>query len=83
MTELKSGDIAIEVSEEFGDYREGLLDWKDCERLLAEYCTTVELSANAVDFVTNLKAELTQKADEVAVTTLPTKTPSPLMKKAN
>lgn len=65
MTELKSGDIAIAGSEEFGDYREGLLDWKDCESLLAEYCTAVELPTNAVNFVTNLKAELTQKAEEV------------------
>lgn len=65
MTELKSGDIAIVGSEEFGDYRAGLLDWNECEDLLDEYCTAIEFPTNAGDFTAQLKTELRNKAEEV------------------
>lgn len=63
--ELKSGDIAVTNSEEYGDYREGLLEWKDCENLLLEYCTEVELPTNASDFVFQLKNTLAETADKI------------------
>lgn len=65
MAELKSGDIAVEGSEEYGDYRDGLIDWDECQDSLSEYCLTVELPNNAVDFIANLKAELSKTAVEV------------------
>lgn len=63
--ELKSGDIAVVGSEEYGDYRDGLLDWTECEPLVEEYCTEVELPPTAAEFVSKLKAELASVADEI------------------
>lgn len=63
--ELKSGDIAIIGSEEYGDYRDGLLDWTECESLIEEYCAEIELPLTAQAFVAQLKTELTAAADEV------------------
>lgn len=63
--ELKSGDIAIIGSEEYGDYRDGLLDWQDCESLVGEYCAEVDLPATASEFVARLKKELSNSADQV------------------
>jgi hypothetical protein len=63
--ELKSGDIAIIGSEEYGDYRDGLLAWDECEPLLSEFCREVDLPANAADFVQKLKDELTLVAVEI------------------
>ncbi|MDQ2745742.1 MAG: DUF4158 domain-containing protein [Acidobacteriota bacterium] len=63
--ELKSGNIVVVGSEEYGNYRDGLLNWTECESLAGEYCAEVYLPANAVDFVARLKAELSTVADAV------------------
>jgi TnpA family transposase len=63
--ELKSGDIAIAGSEEYGDYRDGLLAWTECEPLIEEYCREVELPSNTINFIQKLKDELTETADEI------------------
>lgn len=63
--ELKSGDIAITGSEEYGDYRNGLLDWAECEPLVGDYCAELALPANARDFIVRLKEELSTVADAV------------------
>ncbi len=63
--ELKSGDIAIIGAEEYGDYRDGLLDWTECQSMVEEYCAEVELPSTAAEFVVKLKAELSAAADEV------------------
>jgi len=63
--ELKSGDIAIIGSEEYGDYRDGLLDWTQCQTLIEKYCSEIELPASASEFVALLKEELTAFAEEI------------------
>lgn len=63
--ELKSGDIAIEGSEEYADYRNQLLLWVECEPMVSEFCAEVELPENAADFVKRLKEELKNAAAEV------------------
>lgn len=63
--ELKSGDLAIIGSEEYGDYRDGLLDWAECQPMLEEYCREVGLPANPVEFVSKLKTELAATAEEI------------------
>lgn len=63
--ELKSGDIAIVGSEEYGDYRDGLLEWEDCEPLTEGYCAEIELPSTAAGFVAKLKNELSVVADEI------------------
>lgn len=65
MVELKSGDIAIEGSEEYADYRDQLLDWAECQPQVEEYCREVELPATATEFVNNLKDELSLTADKI------------------
>ena len=45
--ELKSGDLAVEGSEKYADYREQLLPWSECERILDAYCTEVGLPRTA------------------------------------
>lgn len=65
MAELKSGDIAIEGSEEYADYREQLLVWEECEPQIEEYCREVELPATANGFIVRLKDELAQTAEKI------------------
>src|SRR5260370_16204088 len=48
---LKAGDIAVEGSDAYADYREQLLPWSECEPQVADYCQAVELPATAVGFV--------------------------------
>lgn len=45
--ELKSGDLAVEGSERFADYRARLLPWALCEPQIAEYCQEVGLPTDA------------------------------------
>ena len=63
--ELKSGDIAIVGSEEYGDYREGLLNWDECQLMVDEFCAEVELPTTASGFVARLKEELSTVAEEI------------------
>lgn len=63
--ELKSGDIAIIGSEEYGDYRDGLLDWEDCLPMIEEFCAEVGLPVNAIEFVLKLKDKLSATAEEI------------------
>lgn len=63
--ELKSGDLAVEGSERFADYRAQLLPWAMCEPQIAEYCQEVSLPADAHTFVKQLRERLTEVAAQV------------------
>ena len=56
--ELKSGDICVFGSEDYADYRDKLLSWKDCQPLIEEYCQNLGFSNKSDDFVSNLKSWL-------------------------
>lgn len=58
MGDIKSGDIFIEGSENYGDYRSQLIPWIDCEKILDQYCKEVNLPNNKIDFVMGLKNKL-------------------------
>jgi len=47
MWELKSGDLCIEGSDKFADYREQLISWKEYEETIAAYGEQVELPVDA------------------------------------
>lgn len=64
-TDLKNGDMAVTDSEKYGDYRQQLLSWPDCQSLLVEYSSQVELPVEAKALVAHLKAELVKKSIEV------------------
>ncbi len=63
--ELKAGDLYAEGSERFADYRAQLLPWEICESMVAEYCQEIELPSDASTFVTQLREQLTEVAEQV------------------
>ncbi len=63
--DLRSGDVCIEGSESFADYRAQLLPWNECEALLPTYCDRIGIPAAAGDFVDGLKQLLTETAAKV------------------
>lgn len=63
--ELKAGDLYVEDSERFADYRAQLLPWEICEPMVAEYCQEMGLPSDASTFVMRLRGQLTQVAEQV------------------
>src|SRR6266487_2677109 len=63
--ELKAGDLAVEGSEQFADYRAQLLPWETCEPQVADYCQEIGLPADAHTFVAQLRERLTDVAAQV------------------
>src|SRR6266571_7019737 len=63
--ELKAGDLYVDGSERFADYRAQLLPWETCQPMVAEYCQEVGIPASASAFVTGLREELTKVAEQV------------------
>ncbi|AJA46839.1 transposase [Clostridium pasteurianum DSM 525 = ATCC 6013] len=62
---LKTGDLCINTSENFADYRNQLLSWEECEPLVSDFCQEMNFKDNPVEFVSNLKSLLKEKALEV------------------
>lgn len=62
---LRSGDIYVEGSEAYADYRQQLLPWAACVPRLPAYCQAVQLPATATAFVTHLQARLREVAQQV------------------
>jgi TnpA family transposase len=62
---LKTGDLCIDTSEEFADYRQQLLSWSECEPLIPEFCDEMNFKQNPNEFVEQLKAMLKEKSIEV------------------
>jgi Tn3 transposase DDE domain/Domain of unknown function (DUF4158) len=63
--ELKSGDVAVQGSEDYTDYRHQLLPWDECQPLLAAYCQEIGLPASADAFVADLRKRLAKAAAAV------------------
>jgi len=63
--ELKSGDLCVNGSEQFADYRDQLLSWEECEPKVAEYCQRLGFPMTAEGFVEHLQTWLTEVATEV------------------
>jgi TnpA family transposase len=64
---LRSGDLYVEGSETYADFRTQLLSWPECQPQLAPYCQAVELPASAHEFVADLRhrfIDLAQRVDE-------------------
>jgi TnpA family transposase len=59
MLELKSGDLFIEGSDKFGDYRQQLISWEEYRESVDTYCQQVCLPTNPDEFVSQLKEKLT------------------------
>jgi hypothetical protein len=63
--ELKTGDMCVEGSEKYADYREQLLSWEECEPLVEQHCQELGLAAIPEGFVDQLKGKLSTTAEEV------------------
>lgn len=64
-TELKTGDACVVGSENYADFREQLLSWSECESLVEEYCQSLGIPSDSVQFVEYLQQKLTLLAREV------------------
>lgn len=64
-SEFKTGDLCIELSEEYVDYRKQLLPWSECKSMLNEYCSEMNLPNNPKEFVESLKNQLDQKSRDI------------------
>jgi TnpA family transposase len=60
--ELKTGDLYVDGSEEYADYRTQLLSWDECEPMVTDYCAERGIPERAVDFVAGLRAWLSEAA---------------------
>lgn len=58
MWELKSGDLAVEGSDRFADYREQLVGWEEYERLVGRYAEIAGLPAEGAAFAGHLRGWL-------------------------
>ena len=63
--ELRTGDMYVEGSQDYADYRSELLSWQECQPLLGEYCQALELGPDATSFVNRLKEALSRTAQTV------------------
>lgn len=60
MLELKAGDLYIEGSEKYADYRQQLISWEDYETNLTDFCQKVNVPMASVDFIAKTKLEFQQ-----------------------
>ncbi len=64
-SELRSGDMCVQGSESFADYRKQLLPWEECLQRLPAYCEKVGLPGTAKEFVASLKTQLEETAQQL------------------
>ncbi len=64
-SDLRCGDVCIDGSGAFADYRKQLLAWDECLALLPSYCDRIGIPDNAKDFVDGLKKLLTDTAAKI------------------
>jgi hypothetical protein len=64
IAELKSGDLCIEGSDQFADYRSQLVTWAEYKRSVAGYGEQVALPVESRAFVTHLQEYLARVAAE-------------------
>lgn len=64
-SDLRSGDVCIDGSGTFSDYRKQLLPWDECLALMPAYCDRIGIPDNANIFVDGLKKLLADTAAEI------------------
>ncbi|MFI5305474.1 MAG: Tn3 family transposase, partial [Nitrospiria bacterium] len=65
MWELKSGDIAIVGSGQYGDYRNQLISWKEYELSIDEYGKEAGIPVKPKEFVNELRQKLESRAKAI------------------
>jgi hypothetical protein len=62
---LRSGDVYVEGSEAYADYRQQLLPWEACVPRLPAYCQALQFAPTATEFVAALRERLREVAQRV------------------
>jgi hypothetical protein len=62
---LRSGDVYVEGSEAYADYRQQLLPWDTCVPRLPAYCQALQFASTATEFVAALRERLREVAQQV------------------
>lgn len=65
MDELKSGDLYVQNSDQYDDYRDHLVSWEEFDAEIDQYSDMVGLPADADDFVVQHKQQLASLARHV------------------
>jgi len=69
MTEISkrfvSGDIFVQKSTKYDDYRQHLVTWEEYAELAPEFCEEIDLNEEAGEFVSDLKQTFTDTAQAV------------------
>jgi TnpA family transposase len=65
---LRCGDVYVEGSEAYADYRQQLLSWHECAPRVPAYCQALQCASTASDFVANLRERLRETAQRVDAT---------------
>jgi len=62
---LRCGDVYVEGSEAYADYRQQLLPWDECVPRVPAYCQALQFAPTATEFVTALRERLREVAQRV------------------
>ena len=62
---LQGGDLYVEDSGAYSDYRKQLMPWSECQKRLPEYCESLNLPVSAGEFVDSLRDQLTKLAENI------------------
>ena len=65
---LRGGDVYVEGSKAYADYRQQLLRWDDCAPRVSAYCQALQFAPTAADFVAHLRERLRETAQRVDAT---------------
>jgi TnpA family transposase len=65
---LRCGDVYVEGSAAYADYRQQLLPWEECAPRVPAYCHALQLAPTAADFVVALQERLREAAHRVDAT---------------
>ena len=65
---LRCGDVYVEGSEAYADYRQQLLPWAECAPRVPAYCEALQCASTASDFVAHLRERLRETAQRVDAT---------------
>jgi len=65
---LQSGDVYVEGSQTYADYRQQLMPWRQCIPRLAAYCQALQIPDTAEGFVPHLKQRLREVTERVDTT---------------
>jgi len=62
---LQGGDLYVEDSGAYADYRKQLMPWSECQENLSEYCQSLNLPTSASGFVGSLREQLAEAAAKI------------------